>query len=364
MHIFILKKSSNFQAVVYNLDKVDKNHAELITAKNFGALDTLACPRARDYQNYFEAQTARNSRVQFAQFHAVLSVKGHLHSATELGIIAEQWLVKMGYGKQPYLLFLHKDTANDHVHIVSTRIDQKGRKLSQAFEQIRAWAILNEITGLNPEEVAKRQLAAALTFTFSNEEQFLALLKAKGYAIYRREHEFQFFRFGKMVLSVARSAVSALMKSQNPRRRTEIQALIETNRRQADPALYPVDHRLVKGWATQVTGYSSDLADLLMEKHRLEVVFRHQYGRPPKGFTLIDHDQRQVFDDDQLLGFDAFIRADPEKFQEGQSVTAAPSTAEDQPMSPDWITSVQIDITDDVDDEQAHGKYRRKRTGR
>ena len=364
MHIFILKKSSNFQAVVYNLDKVAKNQAELITAKNFGALEALAHPRVRDYQNYLQAQAARNPKIHFAQFHAVLSVKGHSHSVTDLGRIAEQWLMQMGYEKQPYMLFFHKDTANHHVHLVSIRTDQNGRKITQAFEQTRAWEILNDITGFHPEKVAQRHLATALTYTFSNEEQFLTLLKAKGYTIYRQNTEFQFYRFGKVVLSVPRSKISSLLKQQNSQRKTEIQAIIKLFQQHADPGLYPTDHRLVKGWATKLTGYTSELAGLLMEKQRLEVVFHHQHGHPPSGFTLIDHDYRHVFDGNQLIDFEAFIRTDLGKFQGGPSLLTPSFSPEDQSIPPAWFTGVQIEITDDVDDEQVHGRYRRKRTSR
>src|SRR5690606_29651000 len=121
MIVRILKKSETFKGVRYNTSKVEKNKGELMKVQNFGALQALNLLRPQDYRNYLEAISARNSRIKYPQFHVVISAKGRSHSKEELTITAEQWLKGMGYGEQPYLLIFHKDTSNNHIHIVSTR---------------------------------------------------------------------------------------------------------------------------------------------------------------------------------------------------------------------------------------------------
>lgn len=44
----------------------------------------------------------------------------------------------LGYGNQPYIVFKHNDITREHIHIVSLRVDSKGRKISDKFEKRRS----------------------------------------------------------------------------------------------------------------------------------------------------------------------------------------------------------------------------------
>ncbi|MGO3653104.1 MAG: relaxase/mobilization nuclease domain-containing protein, partial [Sphingobacterium sp.] len=137
MIVKILKKSATFKAVRYNTGKVEKDRGELLLAKNFGLLQGLENLRPQDYINYLEAVSARSSRTKYPQFHIAISTKGRSHSKEELADIAQKWMDGMGYGQQPYLLIYHKDTANNHVHLVSTRVGRDGKKISDRYEKLR-----------------------------------------------------------------------------------------------------------------------------------------------------------------------------------------------------------------------------------
>ena len=52
---------------------------------------------------------------------------------------------RMGYGRQPYIVFKHKDIDREHLHIVSLRIDAAGRKLPHDFEARRSMEILRDL---------------------------------------------------------------------------------------------------------------------------------------------------------------------------------------------------------------------------
>ena len=110
-------------------------------------------------------------RVKAPQFHAVISAKGKSYDKSALTKIAEAWLKEMGYGEQPYLVVFHKDTDNNHVHLVSTRIDRNGKKISSAFEHLRAIRSINKILGIDH----------ALQYQFSTRAQFLMILEKGGY---------------------------------------------------------------------------------------------------------------------------------------------------------------------------------------
>lgn len=52
---------------------------------------------------------------------------------------------RMGYGNQPYIVFKHKDISREHLHIVSLRIDEQGRKINDSHEYDRSMSVLREL---------------------------------------------------------------------------------------------------------------------------------------------------------------------------------------------------------------------------
>lgn len=44
----------------------------------------------------------------------------------------------LGYGQQPYVVFRHRDIARTHLHIVSVRVDESGKKIDHNNELKRA----------------------------------------------------------------------------------------------------------------------------------------------------------------------------------------------------------------------------------
>ena len=71
----------------------------------------------------------------------------------QLRKIACEYMERMGYGEQPYIVFKHKDISREHLHIVSLRVDEQGRKLPHDFEARRSMEILRDLErkyGLQP----------------------------------------------------------------------------------------------------------------------------------------------------------------------------------------------------------------------
>ena len=59
--------------------------------------------------------------------------------------IAKEYMEALGYGKQPYIVFKHNDIAREHIHIVSFRVDSKGRKINDKFEKRRSKKITDAL---------------------------------------------------------------------------------------------------------------------------------------------------------------------------------------------------------------------------
>lgn len=54
--------------------------------------------------------------------------------------ISKEYMEKMGYGEQPYIVVRHNDTKHEHVHIVTTNVNDKGQLLSLYNSKRRSMA--------------------------------------------------------------------------------------------------------------------------------------------------------------------------------------------------------------------------------
>ena len=59
--------------------------------------------------------------------------------------IAKEYMEALNYGKQPYIVFKHNDIAREHIHIVSLRVDSKGRKNNDKYEGRRSKKITDAL---------------------------------------------------------------------------------------------------------------------------------------------------------------------------------------------------------------------------
>ena len=91
---------------------------------------------------YLEA----NRRTTNTVFHASLNPSPEDRLTDEqFRDIAREYMERMGYGEQPYIVFKHKDISREHLHIVSLRVDEQGRKLPHDFEARRSMEILRDL---------------------------------------------------------------------------------------------------------------------------------------------------------------------------------------------------------------------------
>ncbi|WP_278752718.1 relaxase/mobilization nuclease domain-containing protein, partial [Alistipes putredinis] len=71
-----------------------------------------------------------------------------------------EYMERMGYGDQPYIVFKHKDIEREHLHIVSLRVDENGHKLPHDFEARHSMEILRDLErkyGLHPSVKGEEQ---------------------------------------------------------------------------------------------------------------------------------------------------------------------------------------------------------------
>lgn len=312
----LLKPSKNFAGVNYNTNKVDRNKGELMRTANFGPLDALTNLRPQDYINYFQTVSAQNKRIGNPQFHAVLSAQGKSYSKEELTQVAVGWLKLMGYGPQPYLIVFHKDTDNNHVHIVSTRVGRDGKKISSAYEHVRSLKSLNRILGYEH----------ALEYRFSTMAQFYLLIERGGY-VGKDYH-----------MEKLQQRIDQHRPDQE--RATAIRQLLTANRDRPD--------------------FSSFLKD----EYRIELVFHSADGKKPYGYTIIDHDTKQVFKGSEVLSLKYLNEQITDRMTTSAGQGSPPGgQAESNNPQEEYQSEIYIGpvyIADDVDDQQVLGMKRRR----
>ncbi|MCC2598288.1 relaxase/mobilization nuclease domain-containing protein [Sphingobacterium sp. FBM7-1] len=378
MIVKILKPSATFKGVRYNTNKVDKDKGELMKVANFGALQALQNLRPKDYVNYLEAQSAASKRTKYPQLHAVISCKGRSHSKQELTAIAEQWLNGMGYREQPYLLVFHKDTSNNHIHIVSTRVDRDGKKINDSFEKIRAYEVLNRIVGVDEKQEIDKNIEKALSYGFSTRAQFMMLLEARGYSLKLSDGVYQISRYGKRQGTVSLEQVDAKIGTfdKDIDRLAQLRAVFAKYRSQYDPVVIHVPAPLPGNRPSAPSGYTSAMAQMLSDKFGVQIIFHGKDGKPPYGYTVIDHSRKMIYKGKDLMPLAEFIapsqdtpdisakedRTEPtEKERKPLYEETATYTDHVQGTSEQWVPNIQIDISDDIDDEAIHGRNRRRK---
>ena len=132
-------------ALGYNFKKVGKGEASILLAAelyqsndgNYTIEDVLAD---------MEVLIPEKCRTKKTVFHCSLNPHpDDKISDEQLVQVAREYMEALGYGKQPYIVFKHNDIAREHIHIVSLRIDGKGKKINDKFEKRRSKKITDTL---------------------------------------------------------------------------------------------------------------------------------------------------------------------------------------------------------------------------
>lgn len=314
------RHSKTFAGVRYNTNKVDRNTGELMLVANFGVIQALNNPRPQDLVNYLLMISARNKVIKNTQFHAVISANGRNYNKQELTKAAVMWLKEMKYGDQPYMIVFHKDTENNHVHIVSARVGKDGRQIDRDYEQVRAVRNINKVLGFD----------FAMQYRFSSKAQFYLILENQGFL--GRDYIYE----------------DKLQK--------KLQSYVPDRERIAElRQLF------------MVCKPDSKFVQLMKTQYGLDLVFHASEGKKPYGYTVIDHTTRQVFKGSEILSLKSLL----DEHSETKPVRQPDDSYLYDYLSNDAITYYSdhasepvlirpVIISDDVDDQQLLGMKRRR----
>ncbi|MBJ2191312.1 MAG: relaxase/mobilization nuclease domain-containing protein [Muribaculaceae bacterium] len=138
---------SLYGALAYNWQKVDDRTARIISGNGM-ITDSANCPDM-NMQNAiygFRKYLLANKNTDKPILHISLnpSLDDNL-SEKQLAMLADEYMRKMGYGSQPYIVFLHEDIERRHIHIVSTCVNERGEKIDDSYEWNRSMRACREL---------------------------------------------------------------------------------------------------------------------------------------------------------------------------------------------------------------------------
>lgn len=137
--------SSLFGALSYNQKKIDGGLAKVLFSnrviQHTDGSHTMYF-NLKSFEPYLDANKQTGKPVLH------ISINPHpddVLTDDNLSDIAQEYMEKMGYANQPYLVYKHEDIDRHHLHIVSVNVDETGRKISDSNDYRRSKNITREL---------------------------------------------------------------------------------------------------------------------------------------------------------------------------------------------------------------------------
>ena len=153
----MIKTSSSIRGILnYNENKVEIGKAECISAVNYPLeLEKLSFTSKL---NRFLKLAELNTNAKRNTVHISLNFDpSENHSKEKLAEIVDVYMEKLGFGRQPYLVYQHHDAGHPHCHIVTNNIQRDGKRIDL------------HLLGIRKSEPARKEI-----------EEMFELVKAEG----------------------------------------------------------------------------------------------------------------------------------------------------------------------------------------
>ncbi|MCY1660560.1 conjugal transfer protein MobB [Chryseobacterium sp. SL1] len=139
------KGSNMYGAVLYNQQKVEKENGTVLLLNKIP--DTIDGRYSTQYFNKcFEPYMSANIKTEKTVRHISLNPDPSDNVSDEqFTEMAQEYMERMGYGNQPYIIFKHTDIDRTHIHIVSTCVGIDGKKIPDDYDHPRSMAICRDL---------------------------------------------------------------------------------------------------------------------------------------------------------------------------------------------------------------------------
>ena len=318
--------SSLYGALSYNGEKMNKEQGRVLGANKIilpadGQIDI-----ARMVEN-FNAFMPKTGKTKKPVLH--ISLNPHPDdrlSEQQYEILAREYLDKLGFGEQPYIIYKHMDIDRHHIHIVTVNVNEQGKRLNQDFLYRRSKKITTEleekynlhkaqrekitpdtpIKKLDPAGDIKRQVAntvkmVGMRYRFQTIGEYNAILslynvrceQTDGRVNGREYHGLVYFATdddGKTIATPFKASRLGKFAS-----RTAIDGRFERAKDKIDVAP-------TKREVADVLANAADKSDFVarLKAQNIDVVFRYTDEGRIYGVTFIDHGTMTVLNGSQL----------------------------------------------------------------
>ncbi len=241
-------------------------------------------------------------------------------------ILAREYLDKLGFGEQPYIIYKHMDIDRHHIHIVTVNVNEQGKRLNQDFLFRRSKKITTEleekynlhkaqrekispdmpIRRIDPAGDLKRQVAntvkmVGMRYKFQTIGEYNAILSlynvrcepTDGKVNGREYHGLVYFATddsGKTIATPFKASRLGKFAS-----RTAIDGRFERSKEKIDVAT-------TKRRVADVFTVAADKSDFIakLKEHNIDVVLRYTEEGRIYGVTFIDHSTMTVLNGSRL----------------------------------------------------------------
>ena len=304
--------SASFHGVQYNDKKVEKGTGELMLMKNFPSFINENSSQ-EEVRNYFKS-VSKSGKVKKPQFHAVLSTKFREHSKEKLTKTAENFMQEMGYGDQPFIVVFHNDTENNHVHLVSTRVDKSsGKKINDSYEKLKSQSalakVMEKMYGISNVETINK----LLNYRISSLKQLELLMERNGFRLApnrENENQWDILKNGVRERTIAGNQI-VFDNKKNDNRTKQLRAILSKYKDLFSNKVFKVeDFRKQEGmlpeekqkedWKPK-TEFESELQKKLKDTFGIDIIFHHKDGFRPFGYSLIDNKTGTVYKGSEVM---------------------------------------------------------------
>lgn len=336
-----------FPAVRYNEDKVAEGLATLMAMENVSdelrckveALHCFGLDARAEIDRYLKdrSRTFGNSRTTRFQLHLSASVQGRAMSPEELTDFARELMNGIGYGRQPYFVYSHHDTGNNHVHIVTTRIQPNGKPIPDHQDYI----ILNDCANRILASDIGKDIDRIFSYDYETEGQFANVVRAHGYKLEKTEDGYRLFKGGANAGSISDSDILSHRTEKSRKRKeraTQLKAIVKKYKdeiaqgkiprsepekpkgRKKKPASEKVNADIKKildsdGKPLSVENQEKiqQLIDILKTRFGIDVFFQKDRNGQVRGYGLVDHAGKIALDGSKVMKLSELIDFAPKQ---------------------------------------------------
>ncbi len=366
--------SSLYGALAYNSEKINREEGRVLGANKIilpadGQIDI-----GRIAEN-FRAFMPMMGRTKKPVLH--ISLNPHPDDKLtdqDFEILAREYLDKLGFGEQPYIIYKHMDIDRHHIHIVTVNVNEQGKRLNQDFLFRRSKKITTEleekynlhkaqrekitpdipIRKVDPNGDIKRQVAntvkmVGMRYKFQTLGEYNAILslynirceQTDGRVNGREYHGLVYFATdddGKTIATPFKASRLGKFAS-----RTAIDSRFEKAKDKIDVAT-------TKHKVADVLAGATDKEDLTakLKAQNMDVVFRYTDEGRIYGVTFIDHNTMTVLNGSRL-GKQFSANALNERFNNPQPTNDMPV-----PGTPVIVPEQNTDIHSDTQSQSGN----------